>query len=72
MNIQQKIGSRIKMLRSEKGISQEQLSDLCGLDQSYISSVENGKRNISIINIEKITLSLKISIEEFFNDTLFR
>ncbi len=43
------------------------------LDKSHISSFEAlFKRLNSIINIEKITLSLKISIEEFFNDTLFR
>ncbi len=71
MSIKVKIGLRIKQLRAENQISQEVLSLLSGLDQSYLSGVENGKRNISVENIEKITQAMNISVLEFFNDNLF-
>jgi transcriptional regulator with XRE-family HTH domain len=41
------------------------------LDRSYIASVENGQRNISIVNIDKIVKALGISIQDFFNDETF-
>lgn len=54
MNIKAKIGRRIKKLREIKGISQLELSLLAELDRTYINSIENGRRNVSIVNIEKI------------------
>ena len=66
MNIKQKIGLRIRELRKQKGISQEDLAFKAGIDRTYMTSVENGKRNISIINIEKIVLALDESVESFF------
>jgi transcriptional regulator with XRE-family HTH domain len=71
MDIKQKVGARIKQLRQEKKLSQEKLSHLCGLDRTYIASVERGKRNISIINLEKITKAVEISFSEFFEDKYF-
>ena len=65
------IGSRIKFLRKEAGLSQEALSLIAGLDRTYIASVEGGKRNISIVNIEKLSLSLGHSLTEFFNSPEF-
>ena len=56
----------IKELRKQKGLSQEALALLCDLDRSYIGSVERGERNISLINIYKITLALNIDIKDFF------
>jgi len=72
MNIKEKIGSRIKELRHNAGISQEALADLSDLDRTYINSVENGKRNISIVNIEKTANALNITLSQFFNDKKFK
>ena len=66
MNIKDTIGARIRELRKEQKLSQEYLAFLCDLDRTYIGSVENGKRNISIENIEKIARALKISLQDFF------
>ena len=66
------IGTRIKELRKENGISQEKLALLTGLDRTYITSVENGKRNISIINIERIVNSLNSNLPNFFDSDYFR
>ena len=71
MEIKSKIGLRIKEIRNEKGVSQETLAHLADLDRTYINSVENGKRNVSIINIEKIANALEISLTDFFNDAKF-
>ncbi len=71
MEIEAKIGIRIKFLRLEKNMSQKDLAYLADLDRSYIASVEKGQRNISIVNIEKIAFALSLSIKEFFNDAEF-
>ena len=68
MEVKEKIGNRIRDLRQEKGISQKDLAYDADLDRSYIASVENGQRNISIVNIEKIANALKVSLKEFFED----
>lgn len=68
MNIKEKIGNRIRQLRQEKHLSQEVFADLCELDRTYISSIEKGKRNVSIINLEKIANSLNINLSTLFND----
>ena len=66
MNIKERIGRRIKELRIEKSISQEQLALKADLDRTYMTSVENGHRNISIQNIEKIITALDTTFEAFF------
>lgn len=66
MDIKIAVGKRIKELRTKLGLSQEALADIAALDRTYITSVERGKRNISIINIEKIANALEISLSEFF------
>lgn len=71
MAITNKIGERIRELRSRIEISQESLAHLADLDRTYVNSVENGKRNISIENIQKIAKALDISIKDFFDDEKF-
>jgi transcriptional regulator with XRE-family HTH domain len=66
MEIKSKVGKRIKQIREENNISQKDLSYAADLDRSYVASVENGQRNISIVNLEKIAIALKISLSELF------
>jgi transcriptional regulator with XRE-family HTH domain len=66
-NFSLEIGKRIKDLRILKGWSQEQLSFESQLHRTYIGSVERGERNITLVNLKKITDALKISPAEFFN-----
>lgn len=68
MDIKSKIGSRIRNLRRSYGLSQEQLANKCGLDRTYIAGIELGKRNVSIINIEKIAIAFNISLSELFEE----
>lgn len=71
MEIKAKIGYRIKLLREQSLMSQKDLAYSADLDRSYIASVENGYRNISIVNIEKIAIALNITLKDFFNATEF-
>ena len=68
MNIKEKLGNRIRILRLERKISQEKLAHLSSLDRTYMQSIEKGERNISIITIEKISKAFNITIDELVKD----
>ena len=57
-----RFGERLRKVRQKKGLSQEALADLAGLHRTYVSSVERGKRNISLANIEKLAKALQVSM----------
>jgi len=64
-----RIGKRIKELRTANtGLSQEKFANEIGMDRSYFAGVENGKRNISVVNLEKIITGLHVSFAEFFSE----
>ncbi len=67
-SIQVKLGNRIKKLRIDQGISQEAFALMINMDRTYFSSVESGKRNVSIKNIEKIAAGFNISLSELFEN----
>jgi transcriptional regulator with XRE-family HTH domain len=72
MDIKVCFGLRVRELRKAKGTSQEGLAFDANIDRTYMNSVENGRRNISIKNIEKILKALDVSISEFFNSSYFQ
>ena len=59
-------GERLKELRNAKGLSQEKFALSIDMDRTYYASVESGKRNVSIKNIDKIAKGLGVSLEELF------
>ncbi len=65
--ITHQVGMRIKELRHKLGISQEELAARADVHRTYIASLEVGKRNVSIIALEKIVKALGVSLSEFFN-----
>ena len=65
--IQRRFGERIRVLRHERGLSQEALAHTCNLDRTYVGGVERGERNISLINIQKIAEALRVPIKELFD-----
>lgn len=72
MDLQLKIGKRIKALREERKLKQEDLAWQSNLDRSYMNHVENGKRNITITSLEKIVKDgLKMTLSDFFNHEIF-
>jgi transcriptional regulator with XRE-family HTH domain len=66
--VQKQFGTRMRALRQQRGLSQEELAFSCDLDRTYIGSVERGERNISLVNIHTIAAALGVSPKEFFND----
>ncbi|MBU0489049.1 MAG: helix-turn-helix domain-containing protein [Bacteroidetes bacterium] len=71
MDIKKRIGLRIKELRLEKKISQEALANIAEIDRTYMTSVENGRRNIAVVNLEKIIKALDSDFGQFFNNKSF-
>jgi transcriptional regulator with XRE-family HTH domain len=68
MDIKAQIGNRIRELRHDRDLSQEQFSHICGLDRTYIAGIEQGKRNVSIVNLEKIAEGFDITLSQLFKD----
>lgn len=63
-----KFGQRIRELRQKTGLSQEKFALMIGTDRTYFSSVESGKRNISLLNIKKIADGLEITVDKLFEN----
>lgn len=63
-----KFGQRIRELRQKTGLSQEKFALMIGMDRTYFSSVESGKRNISLLNINKIADGLEITVDKLFEN----
>lgn len=66
-DIKVKFGQRVKELRLAKGYSQEKLAEISDLDRTYIPGIEAGKRNVSLVVVEKIAKAFTISISELLN-----
>ena len=64
MDIKKKFGIKVKTLRIEKGWSQEKLALTADLDRTYVPGIEAGRRNVSIVVIEKIANALNVEIIE--------
>ena len=59
---------RVRELRLERGLSQDELADAAGLHRTYIGTVERGEQSIGIDNVEKIAKALKVAISELFRE----
>ena len=67
-NILQKFGNKVRQLRLEKGLSQEELAYKAGLHRTYIGMIERAEKNITLLNIEKIAHALDSSINNLFDE----
>ena len=65
--ITEDVGNRIRYLRKQRGISQEKLALIAGINRTYLAGIESGKRNATIISLEKIINALGLSIKDFFD-----
>ncbi len=66
-DIKVKFGQRVKELRLSFGYSQEKLAEISDLDRTYIPGIEAGKRNVSLVVVEKIAKAFNLSISELLN-----
>jgi len=67
MTIQLRIGKRIAELRKAKNISQQKFAYEAEIERSYLTRIENGQKNISVVTLEKILIALNVSAKEFFD-----
>ena len=56
------LGSKVREKRESMGLSQEEFANKCGFDRTYISMIERGKRNISLLNLLRIAEGLGTSV----------
>jgi transcriptional regulator with XRE-family HTH domain len=61
MDMRRLIGQNVKRLREKKGLTQEQFAEASGFSQQYISSLERGHRNPTIITIHELAVALGVS-----------
>lgn len=61
------VGDRIRFLRKQAGLSQEKLALKAGIDRTYLAGIEAGKRNATIVSLEKIISALEISMKSFWD-----
>ena len=68
MNDLKKIGTNIARIRKERKMTQEDLCGLTELDRSHLSEIENGKMNVTVNTLSKISEALGISLSDLLND----
>jgi transcriptional regulator with XRE-family HTH domain len=62
------LGQSVRLRRLALGLSQEKLAEAAGLHWTYISSIERGKRNVSLVNIVRIAKALGVSPSELLSE----
>ena len=65
--ITEQVGNRIRALRKQRGLSQEKLALKAGIDRAYLAGIETGKRNATLLSLEKVAIALDISMRDFFD-----
>jgi transcriptional regulator with XRE-family HTH domain len=60
--MRQILAENIRAFRKSKGLSQEELADMCNLHRTYVGSVERGERNVTLSTLEVIAAALSIDI----------
>ena len=60
MDIRRRVGVNLKRLRKARGLSQEELAFECGLHRTYISGVERGVRNPTVLVLQEIATALDV------------
>lgn len=64
----QKLGTKVRELRSSRGFSQESFADACGLDRTYVGGVERGERNLGFKNLLRISQALDVEPSDLLAD----
>jgi DNA-binding XRE family transcriptional regulator len=65
-DIRERFGYAVKMRREELKLTQEELADKAGVHRTYLSDIERGSRNLSLLNIERLAMALALRISELF------
>lgn len=67
-DIRERFGFAVKVRREKLGLTQEDLADKAGIHRTYLSDIERGSRNVSIVNIERLALALGMKLSALFED----
>ncbi|TAJ31625.1 MAG: XRE family transcriptional regulator [Nitrospirae bacterium] len=70
MDVRRRVGLNVKTVRKERGLSQEGLAFECGLHRTYVSGVERGIRNPTVLVLEKIAEALKVPTGRLLDEPL--
>ena len=65
-DVRERFGFAVKARREELGLTQEELAHRAGIHRTYLSDVERGARNLSLVNIERLAAALSLSMSELF------
>ena len=65
--VQKAFGSRLRELRQEQCLTQEELAHLAGLNRTYIGDIERGEKNITLESMDKLARALSIRLRDFFD-----
>ena len=65
-DIRERFGFAVKTRREELNLTQEDLADKASIHRTYLSDVERGSRNLSLINIERLAAALSLPMSELF------
>ena len=68
MDVRRRLGLNLKKLREEQGFSQESFADHCGLHRTYISGIERGVRNPTVVIIDKIAKALRVQAGQLLDE----
>ena len=61
-------GGRLREIRHQKGLSQEELAELASIDRTYVGGVERGERNLSVLNVKRLSDAFGINVKDLFDD----
>ena len=61
MDMRKLVGRNVKRFRQKKGLTQEQFAEVSGFSQQYISSLENGRRNPTVVTLYELATALGVS-----------
>ena len=67
-DLAEKIGQRIRNYRTQLGLSQEKLAELSGCHPTYIGQLERGEKTATLESIDKVAVSLKVSLSKLFEN----
>ena len=67
-DINKQVGKRIRVIRLNRGFSQEKLASSSGLHRSHVGQIERGETNVTVKTLERIGLALRVPVVEFLKD----
>ena len=68
MDVSRRFGLRLRQLRQERNLTQSRMATQFGIDRTFISDVERGRKSISLPTLEIIALGLKMTLSELLRD----